>query len=40
MDMGNFFVRYGLGKLFKKKKFGTITQESRKIRTNCKNYNF
>jgi hypothetical protein len=25
---------------FSEKKFGTITKESRKIRTNLKNYNF
>jgi hypothetical protein len=34
MDMRNsFFGFYGLGKVIRKKEIGTITMESRKIRT-------
>jgi prephenate dehydratase len=42
MDMRNsFFVLFVVVlKVFMKKKIGIITKESRKIRTNCKNYNF
>jgi hypothetical protein len=42
MDMHNsFFVLFVIVvKKFSGKKIGTITKESRKIRANCKNYNF
>jgi hypothetical protein len=42
MDMHNyFFVLFVIVvKKFSEKKIGTITKESRKIRANCKNYNF